>query len=237
MYKQIVKPLAAIATGTTTSIGVALCLAMLATISMADSGKTNIPGIDREGVSYEVPSDLNEWSTHEVSSLLDEHQKSLATMLENQTTQADAEAHMLSELLRHDKVRLAISDVIPALIEDYKIDGEFKELLMGYRDTFKTDLLASHNEISSLGDYKAYDFRFAAVYMSMIYAFDANPEFYKQLKADMMLDDSTIGRYRIAIDDSYMSVKAASEVMESFNTVSDLENVIVALDTELNKRK
>ena len=48
MYKQIVKPLAAIATGTTTSIGVALCLAMLATISMADSGKTNIPGIDRE---------------------------------------------------------------------------------------------------------------------------------------------------------------------------------------------
>jgi hypothetical protein len=53
----------------------------------------------------------------------------------------------------------------------------------------------------------------------------------------MKVDDSTIGRYRIAIDDSYMSVKAASEVMESFHIVSDLENVIVALDTELNKRK
>ncbi len=239
MYKQISKSLKAVFSSVATIIWASLGTAMLvsfSSVSLADSGKSNIPGIDRASVSYEVPADLNSWSTHEVSSLRDEHQQNLDQIRQNQTSRDQADAHMLSELLRHDMVRLSIVDVIPALIKEYQIEGDFKDLLMGYRDTFKVELMANHNEIQSLGDYQSYDFRFAAVYMSMIYAFDDNPEFYQRLKSDMMLEDSVIGRYRNAIDESYLGVKAASEVIDSFHIVNDLEKVIVALDSELEKR-
>lgn len=239
MYKQISKSLKAVFSSVAPKIWASLGTAMLvsfSSVSLADSGKSNIPGIDRASVSYEVPADLNSWSTHEVSSLRDEHQQNLDQIRQNQTSRDQADAHMLSELLRHDMVRLSIVDVIPALIKEYQIEGDFKDLLMGYRDTFKVELMANHNEIQSLGDYQSYDFRFAAVYMSMIYAFDDNPEFYQRLKSDMMLEDSVIGRYRNAIDESYLGVKAASEVIDSFHIVNDLEKVIVALDSELEKR-
>lgn len=239
MYKQINKSLKAVFSSVAPKIWASLGTAMLvsfSSVSLADSGKSNIPGIDRASVSYEVPADLNSWSTHEVSSLRDEHQQNLDQIRQNQTSRDQADAHMLSELLRHDMVRLSIVDVIPALIEEYQIEGDFKDLLMGYRDTFKVELMADHQEIQSLGDYQSYDFRFAAVYMSMIYAFDDNPEFYQRLKSDMMLEDSVIGRYRNAIDESYLGVKAASEVIDSFHIVNDLEKVIVALDSELEKR-
>lgn len=239
MYKQINKSLKAVFSSVASKIWASLGTAMLvsfSSVSLADSGKSNIPGIDRASVSYEVPADLNSWSTHEVSSLRDEHQQNLDQIRQNQTSRDQADAHMLSELLRHDMVRLSIVDVIPALIEEYQIEGDFKDLLMGYRDTFKVELMADHQEIQSLGDYQSYDFRFAAVYMSMIYAFDDNPEFYQRLKSDMVLEDSVIGRYRNAIDESYLGVKAASEVIDSFHIVNDLEKVIVALDSELEKR-
>lgn len=239
MYKQINKSLKAVFSSVAPKIWASLGTAMLvsfSSVSLADSGKSNIPGIDRASVSYEVPADLNSWSTHEVSSLRDEHQQNLDQIRQNQTSRDQADAHMLSELLRHDMVRLSIVDVIPALIEEYQIEGDFKDLLMGYRDTFKVELMADHQEIQSLGDYQSYDFRFAAVYMSMIYAFDDNPEFYQRLKSDMVLEDSVIGRYRNAIDESYLGVKAASEVIDSFHIVNDLEKVIVALDSELEKR-
>jgi len=239
MYKQIIKSLKAVISSVVLKVWMPLCAGMLisfSSISLADSGKSNIPGIDRASVSYEVPADLDQWSTHEVSSLRDEHQANLDQIRQNQTSRDQADAHMLSELLRHDKVRLSIADVIPVLIDEYQIKGDFKDLLMGYRDTFKVELMANHREIQSLADYQSYDFRFSAVYMSMIYAFDANPEFYERLKSDMMLEDSIIGRYRKAIDESYMGVKAASEVIDSFHIVNDLEKVIVALDSELEKR-
>ena len=239
MYKQINKSLKAVFSSVAPKIWASLGTAMLisfSSVSLADSGKSNIPGIDRASVSYKVPADLNSWSTHEVSSLRDEHQQNLDQIRQNQTSRDQADAHMLSELLRHDMVRLSIVDVIPALIEEYQIEGDFKDLLMGYRDTFKVELMADHQEIQSLGDYQSYDFRFAAVYMSMIYAFDDNPEFYQRLKSDMVLEDSVIGRYRNAIDESYLGVKAASEVIDSFHIVNDLEKVIVALDSELEKR-
>ena len=204
--------------------------------SMADFANTDIPGINRSGSSYQVPEDIQDWSTHDVSSLRTEHQKSLDAMRKNQLSQEVAEENMLAELLRHDLVRLSIADVIPVLIEDYQIEGDFKETLMGYRSTFINELKASHDDVRSLGDYQAYDFRFAAVYMSMLYAFDNNPEFYARLKSDMVDAETPIGSYRQSIDESYIAVKQASDNMETIHQLNDLERVIVALDSELERR-
>jgi len=74
MYKQIIKSLKAVISSVVLKVWMPLCAGMLisfSSISLADSGKSNIPGIDRASVSYEVPADLNQWSTHEVSSLRD----------------------------------------------------------------------------------------------------------------------------------------------------------------------
>ena len=73
--------------------------------------------------------------------------------------------------------------------------------------------------------------------MSMLYAFDSNPEFYQRLKSDMVNDATPIGRYRLSIDESYLSVKQASEKMDTIHQLNDLEKVIVALDSELERRK
>ena len=107
---------------------------------------------------------------------------------------------------------------------------------MGYRSTFINELKASHDDVRSLGDYQAYDFRFAAVYMSMLYAFDNNPEFYARLKSDMVDAETPIGSYRQSIDESYIAVKQASDNMETIHQLNDLERVIVALDSELERR-
>lgn len=204
--------------------------------SLADVANTDIPGINRGSVNYQLPEDIEGWSTQDVSSLRSQHQKSLDALRKDQIDLDVAKKNMLTELLRHDLVRLSIAEVIPVLIKDYQIEGDFKQTLMGYRATFMDDLKPSHDNIASLGDYQAYDFRFAAVYMSMLYAFDNNQEFYLRLKSDMVDENTTIGRYRKTIDDSYLSVKQASEKLDAIHQLHDLEKVIVALDSELERR-
>ena len=213
-----------------------LVLTLLVAPSLADVANTDIPGIHRASVNYQLPEDIEGWSTQEVSSLRSQHQKSLDELSKDQIDLDEAKKNMLAELLRHDLVRLSIAEVIPVLIKDYQIEGDFKQTLMGYRATFMDDLKLNHDNITSLADYQAYDFRFAAVYMSMLYAFDNNQEFYLRLKSDMVDENTTIGRYRKAIDDSYLGVKQASEKLDAIHQLHDLEKVIIALDSELERR-
>ena len=67
--------------------------------------------------------------------------------------------------------------------------------------------------VASLQDYPSYDFRFAAVYMSMLYSFQKYPDFYERLKGDMVDEETSIGSYRKTLDDSYGGVKKARAEM------------------------
>ena len=143
---------------------------------------------------------------------------------------------MLKELLAHDAVRLSIADVIPELIEDYNIEGKFKDTLLGYRSTFTDELMAGHAAVRTLKDYQSYDFRFAAVYMSMLFSFQDHPEFYQRLKADMADAATAIGGYRKSLDDSYQGVEKARAEIDKLASTEDIEKVIAALSAELAKR-
>ena len=202
----------------------------------ADGGQTNIPGITPEVKSYEVPENLSSMSTDEVSDLRDTRQEELEMALKAAESKEEIEDNMLDELMEHDLVRLSIIDVIPELIEEYKIEGEFKEDLMGYRSTFSEELMEMREDVETLRDYQAYDFRFAAVYMSMLFAFQDHAEFYERLKADMVDENSSIGSYRMMLDESYDEVEEARIQMDLVNSVADIERVVDALNAELARR-
>ena len=199
------------------------------------SGGLNAGGIVEKGPAYTVPANLTSLSTQEVENLHASHNRDLAK-LERSDSKESAEENLLSELMTHDLVRLSIIDVIPQLIEDYKIEGEFKDNLLGYRSTFLDDVKPMRDDVISLDDYQSYDFRFAAVYMSMLFSFQAAGDFHDRLKADMEDEATTIGGYKKLIDESYDNVKKARAEMDVVNEVEDLKNVIAELDNELKRR-
>ena len=148
-----------------------------------------------------------------------------------------AEQHMLEQLMLHDDARLSITEVIPQLIEDYAIEGKFKDTLLGYRSTFTDEIVESRKNVENLQDYQSYDFRFTAVYMSMLFAFLEHPEFYDRLKKDMEDGNTAIGKYRKNLDSSYGGVAQAKKQMDMIHSTEDLQKVIDALDQELERRQ
>ena len=202
----------------------------------ADASQHKVPGIDRSQVSYTVPEDLASLSTQEIENIRASHHRDLAKIKNGVDSKQIAEDKMLEELMAHDLVRLSITDVIPNLIEEYEINGEFKKTLLGYRSTFTDELMSSRETVETLQDYQSYDFRFAAVYMSMLFSFQEYPDFYEKLKVDMVDEDTSIGGYRKLLDDSYGGVEKARAQMEMVHSKEDVEKVISALDAELERR-
>lgn len=190
----------------------------------------------KDAVMYSVPENLDRLSTEEITHMRDERQRDLEKTNTGASAVKQAEEKLFKQLMTHDLVRLSIADVIPQMIKEYEIDGEFKKTLMGYRSTFGEDLIASREAIENLEDYPSYDFRFAAVYMSMLYSFQKYPDFYERLKQDMLKEDTSIGSYKKVLDESYATVKQVRAEMDMIKSGDDLKKLISALDSELAKR-
>jgi len=190
----------------------------------------------QDTVLYKVPENLTSLSTQEITQVRESHIEDLKKTDANKSEEKKAEEKLFEELMAHDMVRLSIADVIPELIKTYEIEGEFKETLKSYRVTFSDKLMQSREAVENLEDYPSYDFRFAAVYMSMLYSFQKYPEFYDQLKVDMVDETTPIGEYRKRLDTSYLKVKQARAEVDMLKSGSDLKKVIAALDNELARR-
>jgi len=216
---------------TTLSAVLAIAIAIFA-VDVAADGAMPI----QDTVLYKVPENLASLSTEEISVLRESHVQDLKKTAANETEEQLAEEKLFKQLMTHDLVRLSIADVIPDLIQDYQIEGEFKETLLSYKSTFSEDLMKSREVVENLEDYPSYDFRFAAVYMSMLYAFQKYPDFYEQLKIDMVDEKTHIGQYRKTLDASYAKVKKARAEMDFAKSGGDLKKVITALDDELARR-
>jgi hypothetical protein len=191
-----------------------------------------IPGLDLQDIRFVVPEDLAEMQTEDIEAFY----KEMVELDEKRTSTEEAEAELFRQLLRHDDVRISIADLIPQLIENYGIEGEYKKTLLGYKDTFKVNLPETRETVENLDDYPSYDFRFTAVYMSLLFSFQSYPEFYSQLQKDLHDDNSIIGDYRKKLDESYALVKAARLRVESEKQAADLNNLISALGAELATR-
>lgn len=190
----------------------------------------------QDTVIYTIPDNLDSLSTEEIAEMREAHQRDLEKTAADASAEVKAEEELFEKLMEHDLVRLSIADVISEMISDYKIDGEFKETLLGYQSTFSVDMMENRKVVHNLEDYPSYDFRFAAVYMSMLYAFQKYPDFYDRLKVDMVDEDTSIGGYKKILDESYEEVKQARAEMEMMKSGDDIKKVIVALDNELARR-
>tara|TARA_R110002049_G_scaffold252264_2_gene427442 strand:+ start:166230 stop:166949 length:720 start_codon:yes stop_codon:yes gene_type:complete len=190
----------------------------------------------QDAVVFTVPTNLESMSTKEISDMRAARLRDLDKTAANAEAERTAEEKLFNQLMSHDLVRLSIADVIAEMIVDYKIDGEFKETLLGYQSTFSVDMMENRKVVHDLEDYPSYDFRFSAVYMSMLYAFQKYPDFYDRLKVDMVNEETPIGSYKKTLDESYRAVKQARAEVDMMKSGDDIKKVIVALDNELARR-
>ncbi len=208
-----------------------LIASILSVSAMADGGMPL-----QDTAVYTVPENLESLSVEEIADMRASHQLDLEKTTADANAEQKAEEKLFNQLMEHDLVRLTIADVISEMIVDYEIDGEFKETLLGYKSTFSVDMMESRAVVHDLEDYPSYDFRFAAVYMSMLYSFQKYPDFYERLKEDMVNEETSIGSYKKILDESYSSVKQARAEMDMMKSGGDLKKVIAALDSELARR-
>lgn len=218
----------------TKSTVLACLISAVGLVSMSAMADGGMP--PQDAVIYTVPDNLESLSTKEITDMRASHQLDLEKTAADKKAEQEAEEKLFKQLMDHDLVRLSIADVITEMITDYQIDGEFKETLLGYQSTFSVEMMENREVVHDLEDYPSYDFRFAAVYMSMLYSFQKYPDFYERLKEDMVNEETSIGSYKKTLDDSYSNVKKARAEMDMMKAGDDIKKVIAALDGELAKR-
>ncbi len=209
----------------------------ISSASFAGGETIKSPILDRVKVLHKVPKNLDSLSLQQLHAERNTRQRDLEVIRQASDEPEVAKQQLLETIMAHDDVRLKIAEVIPVMIEDYKIDGKFRDSLMGYRNTFEVDMREARKDVHTIGDYKSYDFRFSAVYMSMMFKFNENPEFHKRLVTDMQDSDTAIGGYKKELDESYAKVEHDKYLIQNIYSVNELEQAIAAIDEEISKRK
>ncbi len=220
-------------------INAGICLVVMLFISPTSfaGGETmKSPILDRVKVLHEVPDNLHTLSLQQLQSERETRQRDLEVIRQASDEPEAAKQQLLKTIMTHDEVRLKIAQVIPMMVEDYKIDGKFRESLLGYSNTFNVDMREARKNVHTIADYKSYDFRFSAVYMSMMFKFNENPEFHKRLVADMENSETAIGAYRKELDESYATVEHDKYLIQNIYSVNELEQAIAAIEVEISKR-
>ena len=221
-------------------INAGLYIALMLFISSASfaGGETiKSPILDRVKVLHEIPKNLESLSLQQLHAERKTRQRDLEVIRQASDEPEVAKQQLLETIMAHDDVRLKIAHVIPVMIEDYKIEGKFRDSLMGYSNTFNVDMREARKDVHTIGDYKSYDFRFSAVYMSMMFKFNENPEFHKRLVSDMQDSDTAIGGYKKELDESYAKVEHDKYLIQNIYSVNELKQAIAAIDEEISKRK
>ena len=195
------------------------------------------PILDRVKVLYKAPENMESLSLEQLQNERDTRVRDLAVIKEANDQPDLAKQKLLESILAHDDKRLNIVQVIPQMIEEYGINGEFKDILMGYSSTFDNEIRAARTYVHSIDDYKSYDFRFSAVYMSMMFKFSENEEFHQKMIADMQDTSTAIGKYRKELDESYAKVEHDKYLIQNIYSVNELEQAIAAIDEEITKRQ
>ncbi len=217
-------------------LGVLAC-ALACSVCLAGGEIKKSPILDRIKVLHKAPENMATLSLEQLQSERASRVRDLEVIQEASDEPEVAKQKLLDSILAHDDMRLGIAQVIPQMIEDYKIQGEFKDALMGYSDTFNNEIREARSHVHTLDDYKSYDFRFSAVYMSMMFKFNENKAFHEKMVVDMKDSDSAIGKYRKELDESYAQVEKDKYLIQNVYSVNELEQAIAEIDEEISKRQ
>lgn len=215
---------------------ICLLLALAGPAVLASGEVLKSPILDRVKVLYSAPANLENLTLEQLHAekalLADE----LAAIQQASDAPEVARQRFLETVFEHDDKRLKIVEVIHKLIDEYQIEGKFRDDLIGYSNTFDRDIRNAREHVHTLDDYKSYDFRFSAVYMSMMLKFNENPEFRKRMEADMQDPDTSMGRYLKEMDESYAEVLHEKYLIQNIYSVQELENAITHINEEISRR-
>ena len=194
------------------------------------------PILDRVKILYSAPSNLEDLTLeqlHEERAVLE---KELNSFRQASDAPEIAKQKFLETVFEHDDKRLQIVGVIRDLIDEYQIEGKFRDDLIGYSNTFDVAVRNARKHVHTLEDYRSYDFRFSAVYMSMMMRFNEDPEFRKRMVEDMQNPDTPWGKYRKEIDESYAEVQRKKFLIQNIYSVNELERAVTSIDEEISRR-
>ncbi len=219
------------------AILVVLACSMAGPVCIAGGEIKKSPILDRIKVLHKAPENMETLSLEQLQTERASRVRDLKVIKEASDEPDIAKQKLLDSILAHDDKRLGIAQVIPQMIEDYEIKGEFKDALLGYSDTFNNEIREARTHVHTLDDYKSYDFRFSAVYMSMMFKFNENKNFHEKMVTDMKNSDSAIGKYRKELDESYAQVEKDKYLIQNVYSVNELEQAITQIDEEISKRQ
>ncbi len=151
----------------------------------------------------------------------------------------DLDKELLNALLTYDDERVKITKVIDKIIIDYKVNNEIKKILLSYKDTFDMTIKENRHLVKTLRDYKAYDFRLGASYLSMMTALqstESTRDFYKILVRDKENQSTSIGKYTHQLGLSYKLVLQAKENINKKSEIDELNAVLKNVELEISKR-
>ena len=217
--------------------GLFCLLLVLAGPAVLASGEVlKSPILDRVKVLYSAPANLEGLTLEQLHAEKTVLADELAAIQQVSDAPEVARQKFLETVLEHDDKRLRIVDVIHKLIDEYQIEGKFRDDLIGYSNTFDQEIRAAREHVHTLEDYKSYDFRFSAVYMAMMLKFNESPEFRKRMEADMKDPGTSMGRYLKEMDESYAVVLHEKYRIQNIYSIHELENAITHINAEISRR-
>ncbi len=217
---------------------ISLVFLLLASNSFSSSDEPH-PIIDSNYISrysYNIKNmDLKELQNTRI--ILKKHLDS--KNFENLDSREVRQKKLLKALLEYDDMRIQITNVIDEIIKEYNVNDEIKEILLSFKETFKSIIKDNRPLVKNLRDYKAYDFRLGSAYLAMMSAFHETEDsrrFYSRLVEDKKDDSTSIGKYSKALQSAQININLMKKESENFEEISDIKNILEKIEKEISLR-
>jgi len=217
---------------------ISLVFLLLASNSFSSSDEPH-PIIDSNYISrysYNIKNmDLKELQNTRI--ILEKHLDS--KNFENLDSREVRQKKLLKALLEYDDMRIQITNVIDEIIKEYNVNDEIKEILLSFKETFKSIIKDNRPLVKNLRDYKAYDFRLGSAYLAMMSAFHETEDsrrFYSRLVEDKKDDSTSIGKYSKALQSAQININLMKKESEKFEEISDIKNILEKIKKEISLR-
>jgi len=161
------------------------------------------------------------------------------TNIKKVDSKKNIEKKLLDALLKYDDVRIQITKVIDEIILEYQVNNEIRNILISFKETFKTIIKDNRPLVKNLRDYKAYDFRLGSAYLAMMSAFHETEEskkFYSKLVKDKKNSTTSIGRYNADLQSAQININIVKKEMEKLSEISDIQTVLANIEKEISGR-
>ena len=161
------------------------------------------------------------------------------TNIKKVDSKKNIEKKLLDALLKYDDVRIQITKVIDEIILEYQVNNEIRNILISFKETFKTIIKDNRPLVKNLRDYKAYDFRLGSAYLAMMSAFHETEEskkFYSKLVKDKKNSTTSIGRYNADLKSAQININVVKKEMEKLSEISDIQTVLANIEKEISGR-